>query len=109
MHEANSRRAAAYAADGDETLPEVTPERRETRPTGRAPIVKELLLEVAQKIDAQPDGKARRALTRKLQSLQFVVDCWGAMPPREEQISAMLEMLLALQEATTDSRSALAK
>jgi hypothetical protein len=44
-------------------------------------------------------------LLRKLESLQFVVDCWGAIPPRAEQISAMLETLLKLQEAAVEARA----
>jgi hypothetical protein len=44
-------------------------------------------------------------LKRKIESLQFAVDCWGAIPPRAEQLSAMLETLLKLHEAAVEARA----
>jgi hypothetical protein len=81
------------------------PERRETTRLGPAEVVMQLLLRLRSKVEQQPESTERRALTRKLESFQFVVDCWEAMPPRPEQVSAMLEMLLKLQEASQDGRS----
>lgn len=108
MHDGSNPRRASFAPFGareDETLPEIGPERRETTRLGRGLVVAQLLVDVRRKLEGYPDGKARRALMRKLESLQFVVDWWDAMPPRPEQVSAMLEMLLRLQEAADDGRS----
>lgn len=93
----------------DETLPERKPEARETHRLGRGLVVTHLITDIGDKLRAQPDSKARRALMRKLESLAFVVQCWGAMPPRPEQVSAMLEMLLRVKEATDDGPSLWAK
>jgi len=94
----------ASAAD-DETLPERPPPPRETSRVGRREVVVQLLADVRRTLEGTAEGKARRKLLRKLESLQFVVDCWGAIPPRSEQVSAMLETLLKLQEAAVDARA----
>jgi hypothetical protein len=95
---------AASAAE-DETSPERAPAARETARVGRAAVVVHLLADIRSTLDASRDDKARRMLLRKLESLQFVVDWWGALPPRPEQVSAMLETLLKLQEAAIEARA----
>ena len=89
----------------DETLPERAPAAHETERVGRGEVVAQLLADVRRTLDATREGKERRMLLRKLESLQFVVDCWGALSPRPEQVSAMLETLLALQEAAIEARA----
>jgi hypothetical protein len=100
MHEPFFHNAAE-----DETLPERAPAAHETARVGRAEVVMQLLADVRRTLDATREGKARRMLDRKLESLQFVVDWWGALPPRPEQVSAMLETLLKLQEAAIEARA----
>jgi hypothetical protein len=86
----------------DETLPERAAS-RETSRVGRHDVVRSLLGDVRRSLASTRDGKPRRMLLRKLESLQFVVACWGAIPPRAEQVSAMLETLLKLQEAAVEA------
>lgn len=114
MHEpffASELLAAAPAApisassSDDETLPERGPVNHETSRVGRHEVVTAILGEVRHTLAETQDGKPRRMLLRKLESLQFVVDCWGAIPPRAEQISAMLETLLKLQEAAIEAQA----
>jgi len=97
--------AGSPSAAEDETLPERPPPPRETARVGRAEVVVQLLADVRCRLEATAEGKARRMMLRKLESLQFVVDCWGAIPPRAEQVSAMLETLLKLQEAAVEARA----
>jgi 3-methyladenine DNA glycosylase/8-oxoguanine DNA glycosylase len=104
LHTSPSIVEAGSAAE-DETLPERAPAARETARVGRAEVVVQLLADVRRTLDASRDEKARRMLLRKLESLQFVVDWWGALPPRPEQVSAMLETLLKLQEAAIEARA----
>ncbi len=107
MHEPFTTDLSAGAPFGteEETLPERAPPARETARVGRAEVVVGLLEDIRRTLGATPEGKARRMLLRKLESLQFVVDCWGAIPPRSEQVSAMLETLLKLQEAAAEARA----
>ena len=107
MHEPypNALRPGAPFGTDDETLPERTPPPHETARTGRAEVVVQLLENVRRTLAGMAEGKARRMLLRKLESLQFVVDCWGAIPPRPEQVSAMLETLLKLQEASAEAHA----
>ena len=60
----------------------------------------QLLGDARSNVERQPDALLRHTLLRKIDKIQFVVDCWGAMPPHPEQISAMLEMILGLHDAT---------
>jgi hypothetical protein len=100
MHEAtDSSSSSARSRADDETLPEVAPPKRETLEVGRGQVIVHLLADIRAKVTPLPRGKSRRALTSKLESLQLAVDAWDAIPPRPEQVSAMLEVLLALQEA----------
>lgn len=92
------------AAAEDETLPERAAPTHETARIGRREVVMQLLADVSRTLAVTPEGKARRMMLRKLESLQFVVDCWGAIPPRSEQVTAMLETLLKLQEAALEAR-----
>lgn len=92
-------RSAASAAE-DETLPETC----ETKRLDRRRVVLALLAEVRAKLAVQPDGRGRRDLAQKLESLQFAVDRWDVFAPRPEQVSAMLEMLLRLQESSDADR-----
>jgi hypothetical protein len=96
---------SARCRPDDDTLPERAPAGRETSRVGRHEVVLALLGAVRRTLASTRDGKPRRMLLRKLESLQFVVDCWGAIPPRAEQISAMLETLLKLQEAAVEARA----
>lgn len=102
FHTSPSIVGASSAAE-DDTLPERAPAAHETARVGRAEVVVQLLSDVRRTLDATREGKARRMLLRKLESLQFVVDWWGALPPRPEQVSAMLETLLKLQEAAIEA------
>ena len=95
----------ARTSSEDDTLPERAPPAHETARVGRAEVVVQLLADVRRTLGATREGKARRMLLRKLESLQFVVDWWGALPPRPEQVSAMLETLLKLQEAAIEARA----
>ena len=97
--------AASSSAAEDETLPERSPVSHETSRVGRHEVVIALLGNVRRTLAATQDGKPRRMLLRKLESLTFVVDCWGAIPPRAEQVSAMLETLLKLQEAAVEAQA----
>jgi hypothetical protein len=74
----------------------------ETPRLGRGLVVVQLLGDVRAKAERLSDERLRRMLLRKLDSLRHVVDCWGAMPPRPEQVSAMLEILLGLHEESDD-------
>jgi hypothetical protein len=94
MHD--TRRMPPQAASPVEA--HASPESRETRPIDRGLMVVHLLLDVKRAVEGLPDSRIRRTLRRKVESLQFVVDWWDAMPPRPEQVSAMLEVLLGLQE-----------
>jgi hypothetical protein len=109
MHEplfATALLAAAASSAEDETLPERGgPVSHETSRVGRHEVVVALLGDARRTLAATQDGKPRRMLLRKLESLQFVVDCWGAIPPRAEQVSAMLETLLKLQEAAVEAQA----
>ena len=97
--------APSSSAAEDETLPERSPVSHETSRVGRHEVVIALLGDVRRTLAATQDGKPRRMLLRKLESLTFVVDCWGAIPPRAEQVSAMLETLLKLQEAAVEAQA----
>jgi len=97
--------SSASSVSEDETLPEAVPASRETSRVGRFEVIVQLLGDVHRTIEGMPEGKARRMLKRKVESLQFAVDCWGAIPPRAEQLSAMLETLLKLQEAAAEARA----
>lgn len=101
MHEPQSTAAHAAHAE-DETLSERGPVSHETSRVGHGAVVAQLLSDVRRTLDAAPPGKARRMLMPKLEALQFAVDCWPAIPPRAEQLSAMLEALLKLQEAASE-------
>jgi hypothetical protein len=106
MHEATNLSAPAgpsASAAEDETLPETAPAKRETKQLGRGGVVVHLLADIRCAVAPLPQGKQRRALTSKLDSLQFVVDAWAALPPRPEQVSAMLDVLLRVQEAAEDA------
>ncbi len=87
----------------DETLPETAPPQRETQQFGRGLVIAHLLVDIRGKLAPLAAGTQRRALTNKLESLQYVVDAWTALAPAPEQVSAMLEVLLALQEAAEDA------
>ncbi len=105
MHEPypHALRLSASSASEDETLPEPAPASHETSRVGRFEVVVQLLADVQRTLEGVAEGKARRMLKRKVESLQFAVDCWGAIPPRAEQLSAMLETLLKLQEAVAEA------
>ena len=107
MHEPypHAHRASPSAASEDETLPEVGPVSHETSRVGRFEVVVQLLGDVHRTLEAMPDGKARRMLKRKVETFHFAVDCWGAIPPRAEQLKAMLETLLQLQEAVLEAHA----
>ena len=60
-------------------------------------------MDIRRAIAPLPEGKQRRALTNKLDRFQFVVDSWATFPPRPEQVSAMLEVLLTVQDAAADA------
>jgi len=107
MHEPFSTALQPGAPFGveDETLPERAPPSHETARVGRGEVVVQLLGDVRRTLASTPEGKARRMLLRKLESLQFAVDYWGAIPPRAEQVSAMLETLLKLQEAAAEAQA----
>ena len=106
MHDAtnlSASSASAASAAEDETLPEAAPAKRETKEFGRGRVIVHLLADLRRALAPLPQGKQRRALMSKLESLQFVVDSWAALPPAPEQVSAMLEVLLRLQEAAEDA------
>jgi hypothetical protein len=105
MHEPFFQDSPSGSASEDETLPERRAVTHETARVGHAALVVQLLADVSRTLAEAPDGKARRMMLRKLESLQFVVDCWGAIPPRAEQVAAMLETLLKLQEAAVEVRA----
>lgn len=99
MHDGMNTNAGS-AAD-DDTLPETC----ETQRLDRRRVVLHLLAEAWGRLQAQPDGKVRRGLLGKLESLQLAVDRWDVFTPMPEQVSAMLEMLARLQDSTDDGRS----
>jgi len=107
MHEPSPHplRLSPSSASEDDTLSEGAPVSHETSRVGRFDVIKQLLGDVHRTLEDMPDGKARRMLKRKVESLQFAVDCWGAIPPRAEQLSAMLETLLKVQEEATEARA----
>lgn len=103
MHEATNLSASGASRAEDETLPETAPAKRETKEFGRGRVIVHLLADIRSAVALLPEGKQRRTLTNKLESLRFVVDSWAGLPPRPEQVSAMLEVLLAVQEAAADA------
>ncbi|MDB4944775.1 MAG: hypothetical protein JWP97_4309 [Labilithrix sp.] len=74
---------------------------RETKRLHRRQVVVHLLSDVRGKLATAPADPTTRALSRKLDSLAFAVACWAAVPPSSEQLTAMIEMLVALQEAAS--------
>ncbi len=50
----------------------------ETPRLDRGLVVVQLLGDVRAEAERRPDDWLRRTLLRKLESLRFVVDCWGA-------------------------------
>ena len=89
----------ARSMDDQPTARGSSPPARETARLPRRQVVSHLLVQIREKLDRAPEGRVTRTLERKLESLQFVVGNWNAMPPSPEQVSAMLEVLVALQEA----------
>lgn len=61
--------------------------------------VHQLLRDVRAKAEQRHSGTTRRDLLQKVESLQFAVDRWSLIAPRSEQISAMLDTLLLLDQA----------
>jgi len=86
---------STFAADG--------PSMSETRRLDRRLTVIQLLRDLRGKADKRREGALRRDLLQKLESLQSAVNRWQLFAPRPEQISAMLETLLLLDD-TCDSR-----
>jgi len=71
----------------------------ETRRLDRTVVVHELLRDLRAKIEQRHAGIARRDLLQKVESLQFAADRWSLIAPRTEQISAMIDTLLLLDQA----------
>lgn len=84
-------------------LDDTLPENRETRRIDRRGAVLDLLHSVRAKVESEPPGVARRGNLGKLESLQTAVQRWDLCPPRPEQLSAVFELLIGLQEATETS------
>ncbi|CAN5924191.1 hypothetical protein BH11MYX4_BH11MYX4_59470 [soil metagenome] len=76
----------------------------ETRRLDRRLTVVQLLRDLHVKAGARRDGAARRDLLQKLASLQAAVNRWQLFAPRPEQISAMLETLLLLDDSCESRR-----
>jgi hypothetical protein len=74
-------------------------DRRDTRRLDPVAVVDQLLAEVRQTIESQPPSSTRRTLLGKLQRLDSTVARWSALPPHDDQVSAMLDVLHALQES----------
>ena len=89
----------ARSMDDEPTARGSAPPPVETTRLPRRQIVSHLLAQVRERLDRTPSDRVTRTLERKLESLRYVVDCWNAMPPSTEQVSAMLEVLVGLQEA----------
>ena len=89
----------ARSMSEEPTVRESSPPARETARLPRRQIVFQLLLQIRERLERAPSDKITRTLERKLESLRYVVDCWNAMPPSPEQVSAMLEVLVGLDEA----------
>lgn len=71
----------------------------ETRRLERSIFVHELLRDLRAKVEQRHVGTARRDLLQKVESLQFAADRWSLIAPRTEQISAMIDTLLLLDQA----------
>ena len=72
-------------------------ERRETRRLDPSVVVDQLLDEVRHTLESHPPSSQRRTLLGKLQRLDTAVARWSAFPPHDDQVSAMLDVLNALQ------------
>ena len=62
-------------------------------------VVDQLIVEVRETLESQPPSSTRRTLLGKLQRLDTTVARWSALPPHDDQVSAMLEVLHALQRS----------
>jgi hypothetical protein len=70
---------------------------RETQRTDPAVVVGQLLVEVRDTLEAHPESRERRTLLGKLQRLDSAVARWSTIPPHDDQVAAMLDVLNALQ------------
>ncbi len=73
----------------------------ETRRLDRKVVVHQLLRDLRAKVEERhaDAGMTRRDLLQKVESLQSAADRWSLIAPRAEQISAMLDTLLLLDQA----------
>jgi len=83
----------------------VGPASIETRRLDQKVAVHQLLRDVRAKAEQRHAGTTRRDLLQKVESLQFAADRWSLIAPRSEQISAMLDTLLLLDQACEARRS----
>lgn len=83
----------------------VGPASIETRRLEQKGAVHQLLRDVRAKAERRHAGTTRRDLLQKVESLQFAADRWSLIAPRSEQISAMLDTLLLLDQACEARRS----
>ena len=79
--------------------PATVVDRRDTRRLDPVSVVDQLLVEVRQTLESQPPSSTRRTLLGKLQRLDNTVSRWSALPPHDDQVAAMLDVLHALQES----------
>lgn len=74
-------------------------QRRETLRIDPVVVVDQLLVEVRQTLESQPPSSQRRTLLGKLERLDRSVARWSALPPHDDQVQAMLDVLHALQDS----------
>lgn len=72
---------------------------RETRRIDPCVVVDQLLDDVRRTLESQPPSSKRRTLLGKLERLDGAVARWSTFPPHDDQVSAMLDVLHALQES----------
>ena len=91
----NKESLAREAPESDATAAD----RRLTPILDPVAVVDQLLVEVRETLESQPPSSTRRTLLGKLQRLDTTVARWSALPPHDDQVSAMLEVLHALQRS----------
>lgn len=92
-HPGEPRRANAVEGPG------TVAEKRETLRLDPSVVVDQLLVEVRQTLESQPPSSQRRTLLGKLERLDRSVARWSALPPHDDQVQAMLDVLHALQDS----------
>lgn len=80
-------------------IPATKAEGRETRRTKPTVVVGQLLEEMRRTLEGHAESRERRTMMGKLRRLDTAVARWGAFPPHDDQVAAMLDVLNTLQAA----------